>query len=231
MTVTPALLYRLGAVSVVAAFPLNLAGGLLHPVVDGAAHSVPALSAPINPLPHVLLLSGTLLLMLGVPALYAWVAAGTGMLGLVAYVTYFLSSVLVAFSHLVIEAFVSVPFSRDPATVGAISGSDTLLVYEPYVILQTVSGLVFMGSMILFGIALIRSRAVPVWIGALMAAGGVVLLLPIPAMPGVTGLVVEIPRGCAFAAIGLCVLSATRRNGLNATPPTPGRAVVPTPSR
>lgn len=51
MTVTPALLYRLGAVSVVAAFPLNLAGGLLHPVVDGAAHSVPALSAPINPLP------------------------------------------------------------------------------------------------------------------------------------------------------------------------------------
>lgn len=229
MTITPSLLYRLGAVAVVAAFPVNLAGGITHPVVEGAAHSVAALTMPINPLPQYLLLVGTLLQLLGLPAVYAWVSRRAGRLGLVAYAVYMVSSTLVAFMHLAIEAFVAVPFARDPETAHLVSGADTLLDNPAYVALQLGSGLVMMVSMLALGVALIRSRAVPVWIGVTLAAGALVLMLPIPSVPGVAGLVIEIPRGLAFAAIGVHILGALRP-GVSTTTPTPDPAAgVPAP--
>ncbi len=142
MTITPSLLYRLGAAAVVVAFPVNLAGGgVMHPVVDGAAHSVAALTLPVNPPPpQYLLLIGTLLQLLGLPALYAWVSRRAGVLGLVAYAVYMVSSTLVAFMHLAIEAFVAVPFAHDPETAHLVSGADTLLDNPAYVALQLGSG-------------------------------------------------------------------------------------------
>ncbi|WP_244165076.1 hypothetical protein [Rhodococcoides fascians] len=70
MNITPSLLYRLSGIAVVVAFVFNLIGGTLHPVVGGWAHSVEALSEPFNPYAQYLLLIGTLLQFLGLPALW-----------------------------------------------------------------------------------------------------------------------------------------------------------------
>lgn len=207
MNITPSLLYRLSGVSVIVAFIFNLIGGTFHPVIDGWAHSVDALSEPFNPYAQYFLLIGTLLQFLGLPAVYVWVSKKAGLLGLVGFVLYFFGGMLVILPHLTVEAFVSVPISKNhDAAHFLIPSDDSLFANPAFQNLQMVAGLVFMVSMLLIGTALLKSRAVPLWIGVVMTLGALILLAPIPQAPVLTGLVVEIPRGLAIAAIGVLML-------------------------
>ncbi|OZF50455.1 hypothetical protein CH292_12305 [Rhodococcus sp. 14-2470-1a] len=207
MNITPSLLYRLSGIAVVVAFVFNLIGGTLHPVVGGWAHSVEALSEPFNPYAQYLLLIGTLLQFLGLPAVYVWVSRKTGLLGLIGFALYFFGGMLVILPHLTVEAFVSVPIAAKHETAHFLIPTDDSLFADPaFQNLQLFAGLVFMVSMLIIGIALLKSRAVPLWIGAVMTLGGLILLTPIPQAPVLSGLVIEIPRGLAIAAIGVLMI-------------------------
>ncbi|NIL76454.1 hypothetical protein RhoFasB10_02575 [Rhodococcus sp. B10] len=221
MNITPSLLYRLSGVSVIVAFVLNLIGGTLHPVVGGWAHSVEALSAPFNPYAQYFLLIGTLLQFLGLPAVYVWVSKKAGLLGLIGFVLYFFSSMLVILPHLTVEAFVSVPIAKGPEVAHfLIPDDDSLFAAPAFQSLQMIAGIAFMASMLLMGISLLRSRAVPVWISVVMILGALVLFVPLPQAPVLTGLVIEIPRGLAIAAIGVLML---KRKNIDADAVTESR--------
>ncbi|MGV9743913.1 hypothetical protein ACWDTG_03250 [Rhodococcus zopfii] len=227
MTITPSLLFRLSAIGVVVAFVLNLTGGLLHPVVDGNAHSVESLTSGFSPWAQMLLLAGTIIQLAALPGVYAWVAAKAGPAGLIGFVLLYTSLMLVTLTHLTVEAFVSYELAADPETAHLVPADGSLFPSTAFTVLQTASGLTFMLSMIVFGVSLLRTAAVPRWIGAIMTAGGVVLLLPLPELPGVSGLVIELPRGLAFAAIGVLILRADGRRPASAAPSGSRRAGDP----
>lgn len=221
MNITPNFLYRTSGVSVIAAFVLNLVGGTMHPVVGGWAHSVEALSEPFNPYAQYFLFAGTLLQLLGLPAVYVWVSKKAGALGLIGFVLYFVANMLVVLPHLIVEAFVSVPISTSyEAAHFLIPDDDSLFAAPAFQNTQLVAGLIFMFSMLLIGIALVKSRAVPLWIGGVMVLGALVLLMPIPQAPVLSGLVIEIPRGLAIAAIGVLMIKGSKDSGaVNADAP------------
>ncbi|MGW0043954.1 hypothetical protein [Rhodococcus sp. NPDC003348] len=228
MTITPALLYRLSGFALVVALAFNLTGGILHPVADDSGHSVAALSANTVPYPQYLLFVGTLLLLLGLPGMYSWVSARAGLPGLVAFVVYFVSSTVIGIAHLAVEAFIAVPLALDGSDAGVLSGTDSIIDTTPFAALMTVSGLGLMIGEVLLGAALWRSRAVPRWIAALMIAGGIVLLIPVPYVQGLSGLMIELPRGLAFAAIGVLMVRAFRASApsRSATAAGPATAVA-----
>lgn len=60
----------------------------------------------------------------------------------------------------------------------------------------------YMLVLVVLGIAVLRSRMMPRWTGALMAASSIFLLLPVPEAPVFTGLLTELPRGLAVAGMG-----------------------------
>ncbi|MFD1813783.1 hypothetical protein [Rhodococcus gannanensis] len=208
MTITPAFLYRLSAGAVVAAFVLNLTGGLLHPVVDGNSHSVDSLTAWSSPWAQLILLVGTVVQLAALPGIYAWIAPRVGVGGLVAFVTLYASLMLTALPHLAVEAFVSYELASDPGTAHLVPADGSLFPSTTFTAIQTMFGLAYMLSLIVLGVVLARSSAVPRWIGIVMAIGGLICVVPWPEAPGVTGLVIELPRGLAFAAIGVLILRA-----------------------
>ncbi|MBH0122690.1 hypothetical protein I0Q12_25640 [Rhodococcus sp. CX] len=227
MTITPSLLYRLSAAGVIVAFALNLTGGLLHPVVDGNAHSAESLTSGFSPWAQMLLLFGTVVQLIALPGVYAWFSAKAGLAGLIGFVLLYASSMLVSLTHLTIEAFASYELAANPATAHLVPADGSLFPSTAFTVLQTASGLTFMLSMVVFGVCLLRTGAVPRWIGAIMTAGGLVLLLPLPELPGVSGLVVELPRGLAFAAMGVLILRANGRPPVEAAPATSHRSGAP----
>jgi hypothetical protein len=218
MTITPALLYRLSAWAIIVAFVLNLTGGLLHPVVDGNSHSADSLTAWTSPWAQLILLVGTVVQLVGLPGVYAWIAQRAGFAGLIAFVTLYASLMLTALSHLTVEAFVSYELASDPALAHLLPGDGSLFPSTIFVTIQTVFGLAYMLSLIALGVVLMRTRAVPRWIGAIMAIGGVICVIPWPEAPGVTGLVIELPRGLAFAAIGAAILRVGGTRDWSTTP-------------
>ena len=218
MTITPALLYRLSAWAIIVAFVLNLTGGLLHPVVDGNSHSADSLTAWTSPWAQLILLVGTVVQLVALPGVYAWIAQRAGLAGLIAFVTLYASLMLTALSHLTVEAFVSYELASDPALAHLLPEDGSLFPSTIFVTIQTVFGLAYMLSLIALGVVLMRTRAVPRWIGAIMAIGGVICVIPWPEAPGVTGLVIELPRGLAFAAIGAAILRVGGTRDRSTTP-------------
>ncbi|WP_077042341.1 hypothetical protein [Rhodococcus sp. MTM3W5.2] len=230
MTITPALLYRLSGGAVIVAFALNLTGGLLHPVVGGNSHSVESLTSGTSPWAQMILLVGTIIQLIALPGVYAWFAGRAGVAGLVGFVTLYSSLMLASLTHLTIEAFASYTLASNPDTAYLVPADGSLLDSTAFVVMQTASGLTYLVSLLAFGIILVWTRAVPLWIGVIMTIGGVIGVIPWPEVPGITGLVIELPRGLAFAAIGLVILRAHGRPQVTETPSAPARATAPTPA-
>lgn len=183
-----------------------IAGGTLHPIVDGEAHSVQALQGAGAPWAQILLAIGTTLLLLGLPGMYAWLAPRIGIAGLIGLVAYAVGNLVTATGHLTIELFVAYPFAHDPDKAALIAADDSMLGTTAFELLNTVGGLVMLAGMGIFGVSLIRNRAVPLWIGILTVVGMVGFMLPIPAIAGISGFIYEAPRGIAIAAIGVLML-------------------------
>ena len=66
-------------------------------------------------------------------------------------------------------------------------------------------------GLLLLGIAVVRSGSLPRWAGVLMAIAPVLLLIPLPELPLVTGLIIELPRGLAVAAMGYALITGERK--------------------
>lgn len=208
-----ATLYWLSGLALMAAFLLSLAGGLLHPIVDHESHSAASMAHPGFPVAHLLVFLGGASLLIGLPGLYARIAPRAGILGLLGFALYFLANATIVQGFAAYEAFVAPVLASDPATSGVLEPDGALASSTPFALLQGLGGVALMLGMLLLGISLIRSRVFPVWTGALMAVAPLLLLLPVPETPVLTGLLIEAPRGLAVAAIGYSLF--VRREGLD----------------
>ncbi len=203
-------LRKLSGGALVAGGAACIAGGTLHPIVAGKAHSVDALQGVGAPWAQILLAVGTTLLLLGLPGMHAWLAPRVGVVGFLGVVTYFVGNLVTATGHLTVELFVAYPFAHDPGRAWIIAGDDSMLGTTAFRMLNTCGGLVMLVGMGLLGASLIRSRAVPRWIGVLTVVGMVGFMLPLPAVQGLSGFVYEAPRGVAIIAIGVLMLRHRR---------------------
>ncbi|MEJ2890478.1 hypothetical protein [Actinomycetospora aeridis] len=209
MIVTRRLVHTLGAVALGASGVAGLAGGMLHPVVEGQSHSVASMTAEGGPPAYLLLYAGAVLLMLGLPAAYARLAPRVGLLGLAGFGLYMTGNALSAQSHLVVEGFVA----RD--IVGTrpdlVPADGTILAAPSFVTLQTVGGLVFVAGVLLVGVALIVHAPVPRWIGVAFVLSALGVLVPLPEAPVLTGLQVELFEAIGTVGLAVAVLRAPRR--------------------
>ncbi|WP_051274351.1 hypothetical protein [Cellulomonas sp. URHD0024] len=200
-------LRRLSGVAAIAAGPLCLLGGVLHPVVEGRAHSAEALAGP-HATGSLALLLGTVLLLLGLPGVYGWIAPRLGTLGLIGYVLYFLGNMLSAVPHLVLMAFAASDVARTHPEV--ISDQDAIIGAPGFEVEQLTTGLGIMLGLLLLGIALLRGHVVPRWIGWAGLAGALVMLAPLPAMPVASGLQIELLRGAMIVGLGAMAVRSTQ---------------------
>ncbi len=204
---------RLSGLALMGAFVLSLAGGLLHPIFGHESHSATSISHPGFPVAHLLVFLGGAFLLVGLPALYARIAPRAGILGLVGFALYVLANATIVQDFAAYEAFVAPVLASDPATRGALDPDGALASSAPFALLQGLGGVALMLGMLLLGISVVRSRVFPAWAGALLAAAPVVLLVPVPETPVLTGLLIEAPRGLAVAAIGYALFNRRRSEG------------------
>ena len=195
-------LTRLSGLALIAAFALALTGGILHPVVGGDSHAASSLVQPLFPTAHLLIFLGEICLLFGLPGLYASIAPRAGLLGLFGFVLYFFANAALASFVSAYEAFIVPVLATDPATSALVAPGGAISSSAPFALLQEVGGLAYMLGLVMLGIAVLRSRVMPRWTGALMAVAPVFLLLPVPEAPVVTGLLIELPRGLAVAGMG-----------------------------
>jgi hypothetical protein len=199
-------LRRLSGVAAVAAGPLCIVGGLLHPIKDGHAHNVDALVGP-HASGSIALLLGTVLLLLGLPGAYGWIGPRLGTLGLIGFVLYFAGNVLSAIPHLVVMGFAASDMAHHHPEM--ISEKDIIIGAPAFEAEQIASGLGLVAGLLIFGIALLRGQGVPRWIGWTGVAGAVLQLVPLPAMPVVSGLQIELLRGAMIIGLGLLAIRST----------------------
>jgi hypothetical protein len=218
-------LIRMSGLALILAFALSLAGGMLHPVIEGESHGAFALAHPGFPAAHLLVFLGEVFLLLGLPGLYARIAPSTGILGLAGFALYFFASATLASFFSAYEAFVAPVLAADPATRELVASGGAIPASVPLAVLQGVGGPALMLGMLLLGIAVFRSGALPRWSGVLLAVAPILLLLPVPEAPVLTGLLIELPRGLAVAAMGYALFAhgRERRTATAATDgPLPG---------
>lgn len=195
-------LTRLSGLALMATFALALTGGILHPVIGGDSHAAPSLAQPLFPTAHLLVFLGEICLLFELPGLYASIAPRTGLLGLFGFVLYFFANATLASFVTAYEAFIVPVLAADPATSALVAPGGAIPSSAPFAVLQGVGGLVYMLGLVLLGIAVFRSGVMPRWMGALMAASPIFLLVPVPEAPVLTGLLIELPRGLAVAGMG-----------------------------
>ena len=213
-----ATLDRLSGLALMAAFVLSLAGGLLHPIVGHESHSAASISHPGFPVAHLLVFLGGAVLLIGLPGLYARIAPRAGILGLVGFALYFLANATIVQGFAAYEAFVAPVLAADRATSGVLESDGALASSAPFALLQGLGGVALMLGMLLLGISIVRSRVFPAWAGALLAAAPVLLLVPVPETPVLTGLLIEAPRGLAVATIGYALFNRSRSGGTSEIP-------------
>lgn len=214
---TTSTLYRLSAYALVLSFVFSLLGGVLHPVIDGQSHSAEVFLAPWSPWAQYSIYVGALFLMLGLPGGYLYFREEVGRLGFVGFAMYMLGNALSAMSHLVVEAFVGPTMAADPQGRHLISDNGEIFDGAAFITLQAVGGLIFVFSLILIGIALIRSRTIPSWIGLTLIVGVLPLFVPFPERAVIAGLIVEVPRGLMVASLGVIILRRLDRTEASAS--------------
>jgi hypothetical protein len=207
---TTTTLYRLSAACLIASFALSLAGGMLHPVVDGQSHSVETFLAPRSPEAQYLIYAGAVLLMLGLPGAYAFFRQPLGRTGFVGMTLYMVGNALSAMAHLVVEAFVGPALAADPDARHLVPESGAIVDSSSFLVLQSVGGLVLVGGLLVTGVAIIRAPGLPTWVGVLTVVGAVAVMVPFPEREVLTGLLVELPRGTMVATLAVLMLRALR---------------------
>jgi len=146
--------------------------------------------------------------MFGLPAAYAWLAPRTGILGFAGFSLYFLGNTVSAQGHLYVEALVAPEIARRAPELIATDGS---IVDAPdFVLAQVVGGLVLVVGLGLLSVALLRAPGVPRWIGVVGLLGTTLTFVPLPEVPVLTGLQIELCRGLVVAALGFLLLGSLR---------------------
>jgi hypothetical protein len=161
-------LLRWCGMALVVAGPLLVAASLLHPSRETAATIIASESRLVAA--HVLFTLYGVLVMLGLPGLYAAHRAGMGRLGLTGFLVAMLGTYLIAVTGYF--GFMAPVLAREaPATL------DTTIQYPPVVVSSGVAAITFIVGYALFGIAMIRTATLPRLSGVLVAVGGPMHLL------------------------------------------------------
>ncbi|MFC7493904.1 MULTISPECIES: hypothetical protein [unclassified Nocardioides] len=203
----PLTLRRLSGYAAIAAGPLCILGGMLHPIDDGHAHNASALASD-HTLGSTALLAGTVLLLVGLPGVYGWAAPRMGKLGLVGYLLYFVGNLLNAIPHLVIMGFAGHHLAHEHPEV--IADNEVILDAPAFEVEQVVTGFGFILGLLLFSIALVRAQGMPRWIGWVGVASALILFVPLPVVPVLTGLQIELLRGVLIVALGVLTVRSVR---------------------
>jgi hypothetical protein len=154
--------------TLVAAGALIVVATLLHPSRETASTIVA--SEPRLVAAHLVYTFAWLLLLLGLPGLYAAQRGRMGRLGLVGFLTAFSGTYLIAVTGN-FGFLAPVLAKQSPAVL------DSLSQYLPVVTINGLAAILFMIGYILFGIAMIRTATLPRWSGVLVAVGAPAHLL------------------------------------------------------
>ncbi len=211
MTITT--LYRLSAACLLGSFVLSLLGGVLHPIVDGQSHSAETFLADGSPGAQYLIYAGAVLLMLGLPGGYLYFRGPLGRVGFAGFALYMVGNALSAMAHLVVEAFVGPMLAADPDARHLVPADGSIVDSSSFLVLQAVGGLVLVAGLVLIGVALVRGPGLPTWLGAFLVVGALAVMVPVPERQGLTGLLVELPRGLTVGVLALMMLRGLRRDG------------------
>jgi hypothetical protein len=161
------LLLRWCGLALVAAGVLMVVATLLHPSRETATTIVA--SEPRLVAAHVVYTLAWLLVLFGLPGLYAAQRGGMGRLGLV-FLTAFAGTYLIAVTGN-FGFLAPVLAKQSPAVL------DSINQYLPVVIINGLAAILFMIGYSLFGIAMIRTATLPRWSGVLVAVGAPAHLL------------------------------------------------------
>jgi hypothetical protein len=176
---TSAQLRWLGGTALIAALPLQVAGFLLHPASEELVHVVHAAYGAA----HLILFLSWILVMLGLPALYAAQAHRAGKLGLVAFV----ASMGALAYHLFLTLYeaAAIPVAAQQPGAEGLVGDGGALAHGAGA-LGPIAGLLLLGFP-LMGVATLRAGVLPRVVGWLQIAclpTFVVLMLAIGAVTG-----------------------------------------------
>jgi hypothetical protein len=151
-----------------AAGGLMVVATLLHPSRETATTIVASESRLVAA--HVVYTLAWLLVLLGLPGLYAAQREGMGRLGLAGFLTAFAGTYLIAVTGN-FGFLAPVLAKQSPAVL------DSINQYMPVVIINGLAAILFMIGYILFGIAMIRTATLSRWAGVLVAVGAPAHLL------------------------------------------------------
>jgi hypothetical protein len=155
-------------IALMAAGGLMVVATLLHPSRETATTIVASESRLVAA--HVVYTLAWLLVLLGLPGLYAAQREGMGRLGLAGFLTAFAGTYLIAVTGN-FGFLAPVLAKQSPAVL------DSINQYMPVVIINGLAAILFMIGYILFGIAMIRTATLPRWSGVLVAVGAPAHLL------------------------------------------------------
>jgi len=213
-------LFRLSGAALVLGGALGAAGQLLHPADPEGPAMLAAYAQASQPI-HLMLFFAVMLVLLGLPGVYARQSEQTGLLGLVGFLLLFFGVPLVDLIHSVVD-FAILPAVVEQAPDQAMSVVLAAFEDPSWAILQML-GFPLLGlGVIVFGIATIRARVFPRWSGWVLVAvpivGIISRFLPIPPDVGTS------PDGVLFyvALVGLgYALLVHRRAATHLTPEPP----------
>jgi hypothetical protein len=154
--------------ALVAAGMLMVVATLLHPSRETASRIVA--SEPRLVAAHVVYTVAWLLVLFGLPGLYAAQRGGMGRLGLAGFLIAFSGTYLIAVTGN-FGFLAPVLAKQAPAVLDALSQ------YLPVVIINGLAAVLFMMGYILFGIAMTRPATLPRWSGVVVAVGAPAHLL------------------------------------------------------
>jgi hypothetical protein len=155
-------LLRWCGMALMAAGVLMVVATLLHPSRETATTIIAGESRLVAA--HVAYTVAWLLVLLGLPGLYAAQRGGMGRLGLAGFLTAFTGTYLIAVTGN-FGFLAPVVARQSPAVLDSISQ------YSPVVIINGLAAILFMIGYVLFGIAMIRIATLPRWSGVLVAIG------------------------------------------------------------
>ena len=141
---------------------------LLHPSRETASTIVSTESRLVAA--HVVYTIAWLLVLLGLPGLYAAQRGRMGRLGLVGFLAAFTGTYLIAVTGN-FGFLAPVLAKQSPAVL------DSINQYSPVVIIKGLAAILFMIGYVLFGVAMIRAATLPRWAGVLVAVGAPAHLL------------------------------------------------------
>jgi len=154
--------------ALMAAGVLVVVATLLHPSRETATTIIA--SEPRLVAAHIVYTFAWLLVLLGLPGLYAAQRGGMGRLGLAGFLTAFTGTYLIAVTGN-FGFLAPVLAKQSPAVL------DSINQYSPVLIVNGLAAILFMIGYLLFGIAMIRTATLPRWAGVLVAVGAPTHLL------------------------------------------------------